>query len=50
MVAQQNQINPGKDYCIPLQGMMSCLGLLYYSGLFGIIAQAALGYAKQFLE
>ena len=41
MSAQQNQLNLGKENCIPLQGMVSCL--------FEIVTQSADGTAKLFL-
>ena len=42
MAAQQNQINLGKEYCIPLQSMVNWLPFLLFPGPFDIIIQSAL--------
>ena len=49
MAARQNQFNLGKENCIELQGMVSCLPFILLPGLFEIIAQSADGTAKLFL-
>ena len=46
---KQNQINLGKENCIPLQGMWAAFLFISPPGLFEIVAQSADGTAKLFL-
>ena len=38
--AQQNQINLGKEYCIPLNGKVNWLLFILFPGQFELLAQA----------